>query len=128
MRQLVYPKRHNICPPPVYSIAMSDPTEAVTEVTHRVENTETVDIDVLTKDTVSQYTNQWDLRQCFDVIDNSECVSARQIGEQQSVGELSTAGGETTVEKEVRHWAAVATVESALDCVDRQIVTETVGV
>lgn len=128
MRQLVYPKRHNICSPPVYSIAMSGHTDAVADVKDRVENTDSVDIDVLTRDTVKQYVNHWSIPSCFDVIDESDRVSARQIGEQQSVGELSPAGGETTVEKEVRHWAAVATVESALDDVDREAVAETVGV
>lgn len=98
------------------------------DVKDRVENTDSVDIDVLTRDTVKQYVNHWSIPSCFDVIDESDRVSARQIGEQQSVGELSPAGGETTVEKEVRHWAAVATVESALDDVDREAVAETVGV
>ena len=80
------------------------------------------------RDTVREYTNHWDLQQCFDVIDNSERVSARQIGEREPVGELNAAGGDTLIERETRYWAAVATVETALDAVDADTVTETVGV
>lgn len=124
----MYPKRHNICSPTLGRYAMSDPTDAVEEVENRVRTTDSVDIDTLTADVIEKYSNQWDLPRCFQVIDDSERVSAVNIGEQQSVGELSPAGGDTTLEKETRYWTGVALVERGLDAVDADTVRVTVGV
>jgi len=107
---------------------MSDKADAVEEVRDRVETTDSVELDELTHDTVREYTNNWEVTDCFDVIDNSERVSVSEIGDRHRQGDLSPASGDTTIERETRYWAGVATVETALDAVDGDTVTETVGV
>jgi len=104
------------------------PEEVVQSISQRVTDVDVVTLDTLIADTVREYTNHWEVTDCFDVIDNSERVSARQIGERHRQGELSPVGGDTTIEREIRYWAAVELVERGLDHVGGDIVTETVGV
>jgi len=103
------------------------PEAVVQSVRQRVTDADAVALDTLINDTVRQYTNHWGLSTCFDVIDASDCVTAHQIGEKQSHGELSHVDGDTTIEREIRHWAGVALVERGLDHVDGEEATQTVG-
>jgi len=105
----------------------TDAEAIVQSISKRVVDADAVPLDTLIHDTVTEHTNHWGLSQCFDVIDASDCVTARQIGEQQSHGELSHVDGNTTIEREIRHWAGVALVERGLDHVDGEEAMQTVA-
>jgi len=107
---------------------MSDPTDAVEEVRHQVETTDSVAIDTLVHDTVREYANEWQLETCMRLIEESDRVTVRDIGEAHLMGSVEPAGGETLLEKEIRYNAASTVVEGALDDADADTVTETMGI
>jgi len=105
-----------------------DPDAVTKAITNRVADADAVRLDTLVHDTVREYANEWQLETCMSLIEESDRVTVRDIGEAHLMGSVEPAGGETLLEKEIRYNAASAVVEGALDDADADMVSETLGI
>jgi len=103
------------------------PSEAVQSIADRVYDANDLEIDGLISDTICRYSNDWELSVCMNVIDGSDKISAVQVGERHHMETVEFAEGDTLLEQCIRDSAAIAVVESALDEVDGEVVTQTLG-
>lgn len=73
----------------------------------------------------TSHTSQWDTNRCCTVIDSSEYVTHRDVGDYEGGGHSVETETETTVEEAIRYQAANAVVERVLNDVPDAVITET---
>lgn len=106
--------------------------ETTVPATHAVRETvqshldahEQTTISALIEEVSASHTSQWDIHCCCTVIDSSEYVSHRDVGDYEGGGHSVDTETDTTVEEAIRYQAANAAVERALNDVPDAVITE----
>lgn len=102
-------------------LTIDHPQELVTTVTNTVEADAPVRLSDVIAAVISEHCNNWSLKQCFKIIDSSPIVDVAEIGHGDTP---KLTDGETEIERQVRYWAAVATVEDVLELEYDDVVAE----